>query len=258
MTTSTELTALQARALEAKEAAGVDGVSEVARLEVPAKEPLVVHPRELDELELREHRSDLDRVVDPVCVEADARLTDREREEKLTTWGQYSLQLGSRLLGPGRVEWIAVAPEADVFGNVEARERFDGAACEGKVEQAGRDARQALDLCLEWPDVDEHHLGQARQEANPVDPRADIDVARRRELRDVPRGPDVLEEVVLVVWGGRQPVMELRIQVAAVNGLCSGEAPISPEVAEEPGVAASSCRRSTEIDDGLDEPDQSC
>ena len=64
--------------------------------------------------------------VDAMRVEAEARPTDRNGEEKRATRLKHPLQLGRGLPSALGVERVAVPTQTDVFGHMEAGQRLDG------------------------------------------------------------------------------------------------------------------------------------
>ena len=130
------------------------------------------------------HAATSQRVVHAVRVEVHARPSDREREQQLAARREHPLELRRGLARAQRVERVAVAPEPDVLGHVQAADRLQRAVCERHVEDAAGDRRQALDVDLQRPDVDEGDLrsppsGSPRGRPASRRPRAGPGAARR-------------------------------------------------------------------------------
>src|SRR4051794_19860733 len=113
-------------------AAAVVTVRELSCGAVLAPLPSVVDAGELDQLELAEELRDRAWVVDAMCVEHQSLPTDRQREQQLAAGAEHALQLGGRAARAVRVERVAIAPEPDVFGDVEAGHRLQRAICIGQ------------------------------------------------------------------------------------------------------------------------------
>ena len=186
-----------------------------------------------------------------VRVEVHARPADRQREQQLAAGREHPLQLRRRLARAQRVERVAVAPEPDVLGHVQAADRLQRAVRERHVQHAAGDRRQALDVDLQRPDVDERDLGDRRQEAHEIHARADVDVPRRAPLGDPPRRPRVLVEVVRVERRGRQPVGELGERIAPAQPLGAGQLLVGGTVAQPLRGAARSGGRAQHAASGI-------
>src|SRR3954451_15341042 len=114
---------LASLAAKAVHPACVERPLEVCKVAMPRKAAVVIHARELGQLELVEHLDDLTRLVDPVCVELGPRPPYRKREQQGPPVGHDALEFGCGTSRPERVQWIAVAPEADVLGDMQTRDR---------------------------------------------------------------------------------------------------------------------------------------
>jgi hypothetical protein len=84
------------------------------------KSAIVLHAGELQQIQTLKKPPDLTGRMNPVSVEACTRLSYRKGKEKVPARRQYSRKLGKCQSSAGRIERVAVAAEADMFGDMKA------------------------------------------------------------------------------------------------------------------------------------------
>jgi hypothetical protein len=75
-----------------------------------------------------------------VGIEADARVAKRQSKKKISRFIKHTGQFARCLPRAIRIESVTVPTKADVFGNVEARQRRNRLVCKRQLEYATADA----------------------------------------------------------------------------------------------------------------------
>ena len=122
-----------------------------------------------------------------------------QREEEVSTFCEASGQFGRSLLGSVWVQAVAISAKADMFSDMQTRNRFKGIAFVRHLQDAtfyALNVRHIRDN--ERPNIYELHLCNNAEQPDEVHTRADIDVDLWLKMVDLLKRPNMLIEIMTV------------------------------------------------------------
>lgn len=125
----------------------------------------------------------------------------------------HSLQFLGGSPSAFRVDGIAVTAQADVLNYMQARQARYRSVAKRQTIDIGCDAVQAALLHNQRPIVDEYGRHMRREHPDHQHARPNVDMLSRLSLRQPPRKPVSLIEVMWIERSGRQPIRKAGVTV---------------------------------------------
>lgn len=135
-----------------------------------------------------------------------------------------------------RVERVAVATQADMLRDMQARERLDRPVRKGQLENIGAQAGQPFRPGLQGTVVHKHHRDYRAEQVDKDGLRADVHMLGRVLRRNPPHRPAVHIGIVRVNRGGASAIMQLRVGVTESQRFCTGQSSVRLPVRKVTGV----------------------